>query len=77
MWMWDAAQGYHQISIKPASQEKLAFLQPRCHEVDLQMPFGPVNRPATFIAFIHDGNAPGRSLLSLMVSQLTRIQTPI
>jgi hypothetical protein len=28
MWMWDAPQGYHQIGVKPASQEKLAFAGP-------------------------------------------------
>jgi hypothetical protein len=28
MWLWDTPQGYYQISVEPASQEKLAFARP-------------------------------------------------
>jgi hypothetical protein len=56
-WMFDAPMGYHQLAIALAlaSQEKLAF-----QGVDAikwtytVMPFGPTNRRATFIHFIHD-----------------------
>ena len=55
MWLWDAPQGYHQIGVKPASQEKLAFAGPDATKWTYNvMPFGPVNGPATFIAFIHN-----------------------
>ncbi len=55
MWMWDARQGYHQIGVEEESQEKLAFAGPDATKWTYNvMPFGPVNGPATFIAFIHD-----------------------
>ncbi len=47
--------GYHQLTIALASQEKLAFqgvdaVKWTCNV----MPFGPTNRPATFVSFIYD-----------------------
>jgi hypothetical protein len=55
MWLWDALQGYHQIGVEPPSQEKLAFAGPDTTKWTYNvMPFVPVNRQATFIAFIHD-----------------------
>jgi hypothetical protein len=54
-WMWDTPQGYHQICIAHESQEKLAFAGPNATKWTYNvMPFGPVNSPSTFIAFIHD-----------------------
>jgi len=54
-WMWDAPQGYHQIRVAKESQEKLAFAGPNATKWTYNvMPFGPVNSPSTFIAFIHD-----------------------
>jgi hypothetical protein len=53
--MWDTPQGYHQIRIAKESQEKLAFAGPNATKWTYNvMPFGPVNGPSTFIAFIHD-----------------------
>jgi hypothetical protein len=53
--MWDAPQGYHQICIAKESQEKLAFAGPNATKWTYNvMPFGPVNGPSTFVAFIHD-----------------------
>ncbi len=53
--MWDAPQGYHQIGVEPASQEKLAFAGPDATKWTYKiMPLGPVNGPAMFIVFIHD-----------------------
>ena len=56
--MFDAPMGYHQLAVVPLeSQDKLAF-----QGVDAikwkytVMPFGPTNRPATFINFIYDIN---------------------
>ncbi len=50
-----APQGYHQICIAKESQEKLAFTGPNAAKWTYNvMPFGPVNGPSTFIAFIHD-----------------------
>ncbi len=54
-WLWDAPQGYHQIRVEPSSQEKLAFAGPDTKKWTYNvMPFGPVNGPAIFIAFMHD-----------------------
>jgi hypothetical protein len=63
MWLWDALQGYHQIGINPALQEKLAFAGPNTTQWTYNvMPFGPVNGPATFIAFIHDVDSSWKEL---------------
>ena len=63
MWLWDAPQGYHQIGVEPASQEKLAFAGPDATKWTYNvMPFGPVNGPATFIAFIHDMDSTWKDL---------------
>ncbi len=54
-WLWDAPQGYHQIRVEPSSQEKLAFAGPDATKWTYNvMPFGPVNGPAIFIAFMHN-----------------------
>jgi hypothetical protein len=61
--MFDAPMGYHQLAIALACQEKLAF-----QGVDaikwtyMVMPFGPANKPATFINFIHDINSVWKEL---------------
>ncbi len=53
-WLWDAPLGYHQIRVAPCSQDKLAFAGPDATKWTYNvMPFGPVNGPPTFIAFIH------------------------
>jgi hypothetical protein len=63
MWLWDAPQGYHQIGVEPASQEKLAFARPNATKWTYNvMPFGPVNGPATFIAFINDIDSSWKEL---------------
>jgi hypothetical protein len=63
MWMWDAPQGYHQIGVERESQEKLAFAGPDATKWTYNvMPFGPVNGPATFIAFIHDVDSTWKDL---------------
>jgi hypothetical protein len=54
-WMYNAPMGYHQLSVSPESQEKLAFQGPDAIKwTYVVMPFGPVNGPATFIAMIHN-----------------------
>jgi hypothetical protein len=54
-WMWDGPQVYHQICVAKESQEKLAFAGPNATKWTYNvMPFGPVNGPSTFIAFIHN-----------------------
>jgi hypothetical protein len=63
MWLWDAPQGYHQIDIKPASQEKLAFAGLKTTKLTYNvMPFGPVNGPSMFIVFIHDVDSSWKKL---------------
>jgi hypothetical protein len=61
--MWDVPQGYHQIRIAKDSQEKLAFAGPNATKWTYNvMPFGPVNGPSTFIAFIHNMNGAWQEL---------------
>jgi hypothetical protein len=51
----DGKSGFHQISVSPCSQEKLAFFAPDlkkyCYTV---MPFGPKNAPAVFTAMMRE-----------------------
>jgi len=62
-WMYDAPMGYHQLSVAPESQEKLAFQGTDAIKwTYVVMPFGPVNGPATFIAMIHDLNSVWKAL---------------
>jgi hypothetical protein len=61
--MWDASQGYHQICVDKHSQAKLAFAGPDTTKWTYNvMPFGPVNDPSTFIAFIHGLNRTWQDL---------------
>ena len=54
-WIINILMGYHQLRIAAGSQEKLAFQGPDTIKYTYTvMPFGPVNGPATFIAFMHD-----------------------
>ena len=54
-WLVDAPMGYHQLLVDSSSREKLAFQGPDAIKYTYNvMPFGPVNGPATFIAFMHD-----------------------
>jgi hypothetical protein len=47
--------GYHQLAVALASQEKLAFQGPNAIKWTYTiMPFGPTNKPSTFITFIHN-----------------------
>jgi hypothetical protein len=55
MWMWNAPQGYLQIGVEEASLAKLAFASADATKWTYNMMlFGPVNSPASFIAFIHN-----------------------
>jgi hypothetical protein len=46
-WLLDAPQGFHQIAVNKASQEKLAFAAPYTRKYTFSiMPFGPMNGPA-------------------------------
>ena len=70
--MLDAPQGYHQIRVAKNSQAKLAFAGPDATKWTYNvMPFGLVNSPSTFIAFIHDLNGTRQDLarsLSLIIN---------
>ncbi len=62
-WFWDAPMGYHQLAVTKASQEKLAFQGPNAIKWTYTiMPFGPTNRPATFINLIHDVDSQWKAL---------------
>ncbi len=64
--MFDAPMGYHQLAAALASHEKLAF-----QGVDalkwtyIVMPFGPTNRPATFVNFIYNIGSIWKKLATL------------
>jgi hypothetical protein len=64
--MWDAPHRYQQIGVEEESQDKLAFAGPDAtkwmYNVIL---LGPVNGPATFIAFIHDIDSVWKDLACL------------
>ena len=63
MWLFDAPMGYHQIGVTKDSQMKLAFASPDATKWTYNvMPFGPVIRPSTFIAFIHDVDSTWKDL---------------
>jgi hypothetical protein len=63
IWLWDAPSGYHQIGVSPCSQAKFAFAGPDATKWTYNvMPFGPVNGPPTFIAFIHDVDSTWKEL---------------
>jgi hypothetical protein len=63
VWLWDALSGYHQIAVSPCSQHKLAFAGPDAMKWTYNvMPFGPINGPPTFIAFIHDLDSTWKDL---------------
>ena len=62
-WLVDAPMGYHQLTVAADSREKLAFQGPDAIKYTYSvMPFGPVNGPATFIAFMHDLSSVWKSL---------------
>jgi hypothetical protein len=64
IWLWDALSGYHQIGVSPCSQDKLAFAGPDATKWTYNvMPFGPINDPPTFIAFIHNLNSTWKDLV--------------
>ena len=63
LWLFDAPSGYHQIAVALDSQAKLAFAGPDATKWTYNvMPFGPINGPSTFIAFIHDMDATWKDL---------------
>jgi hypothetical protein len=71
--MWDAPQGYHQNCIAKESQEKLAFAGPNATKWTYNiMPFGLVNDPLTFIAFIHDMDRTWEDLACSLVLTINK-----
>ena len=66
MWLFDAPMVYHQIGVAANSQMKLAFAGPDATKWTYNvMPFGPVNGPSTFIAFIHNVDSMWKDLARL------------
>lgn len=62
-WLMDAPQGYHQIRVSEASQEKLAFQGPDAIKWTWRvMPFGWINGPTIFIRFAHDIDSTWKSV---------------
>ena len=62
-WLEDAPSGYNQLAVEKSSREKLAFAGPNAIKYQYKvMPFGPVNGPVIFIAFMHDLDATWKQL---------------
>ncbi|KAL3794570.1 hypothetical protein HJC23_008026 [Cyclotella cryptica] len=62
-WLKDAPSGYNQLRVEESPREKLAFAGPGAIKWHYNvMPFGPVNGPVIFIAFIHDMDATWKEL---------------
>jgi hypothetical protein len=62
-WLFNATMGYHQLSVSPKLQEKLAFQGTNAIKWTYTvMPFGPTNGPATFIQMIHDLDSAWKDL---------------
>jgi hypothetical protein len=58
IWMFGAPMGYQQLAVALASQGKLAFQGVDAIEWTYNiMPFGPTNRPASFVSFIYNINS--------------------
>jgi hypothetical protein len=78
-WLFDAPMGYHQLAVALDIQEKLTIQGPDAIKWTYTvMPFGPTNRPATFINFIHDVNSQWQSLaqsLSMVIDNDTNTKT--
>lgn len=54
-WLQDAPSGYNQLAVAKSFREKLAFAVQNAIKYQYRvMPFGPVNGPVIFIAFMHD-----------------------
>jgi len=63
LWLFDAPSGYHQLDVKRASQEKLAFQGPDAIKWTYTvMPFGPTNGHTTFISMIYDLDSQWKAL---------------
>ena len=63
LWLFNAPSEYHQIAVALDLQSKLAFTSPDATKWTYSvMPFGPINGPSTFIAFIHDMDATWKDL---------------
>ncbi len=66
MWLFNPPMGYQQICIALESQMKLAFEGPDTTKWTYNvMPFGPINGPSTFIAFIHNVDSTWKDLAHL------------
>ncbi len=77
-WLFDAPMGYHQLAAALGSQEKLAFQCPDALTLTYTvMLFGPTNRPAAFINFIHDVDSRWKALaksLGMVINDDTNIK---
>ena len=67
----DNRQGYHQVAVRPADQEKLAFFAPDENKYCFQvMPLGPCNAPAFYTAMMKDFNTEWLNLFIETVQKL-------
>ncbi len=78
-WLFDAPMGYHQLAITLTSQEKVAFQGPDAIKWTYTIVlFGPTNKPATFINFIHDVDSQWKALaksLGLVINDNTNTKS--
>ena len=74
----DARQGYHQVSVRKADREKLAFFAPDdrkyCFNV---MPFGPTNAPPFYTAMMKDLKEEWDSLFMIRALAMKKLEGKI
>ena len=76
MWIQnlDACQGYHQISVQPFHQEKLAFFASENHKYCWEvMPFGSINEPLFYSDMIINFKDEWDTLF-LIICESTKVQ---
>ena len=70
----DAKQGYHQILVRKADREKLAFFAPDGHKYTFKvMPFGPTNAPSFYTCMMGDFQEDWNLLFSETISRADSI----
>ena len=74
----DARQGYHQVEVRFADQEKLAFFTPSdekfCFTV---IPFGPTNAPSFYTAMMKDFKTECDDMFIILVTAMKTYNTLI
>ena len=70
----DARQGYHQVAVRSADKEKLAFFAPNGKKYTYKvMPFGPMNAPAFYTYMMQKFRDEWDALFYLILNEMTEL----